>query len=251
MRWGMLINLNKCVKCYGCVIRCAQEYILPPGIMYGRLLISETGEYPKVTQHMYPVLCNHCKDAACVKVCPTGATQQREDGIVWVDQNMCIGCRYCLVACPYQVRTYYSGDEEREYFPGQGFTEWEKMRERLYPLRTEVAYKCNFCKERIDQGVKRGLKPGVDLEATPVCVNICPAKARYFGDLDDQESEIAQLISERKAVQLHPEHGTDPSVYYIAGIEEAPVTTTYFGVSIYDTSPELTTKRGALKPGTK
>ena len=143
------------------------------------------------------------------------ATQQREDGIVWVDDSKCVGCRYCLIACPYQVRTYNSN--HKEWFPGQGFTEWEKMREKLYPLQTGVVYKCNFCKERIDEGVKRGLKPGVDREATPACVNACPAKARYFGDLDDPDSEVASLISEKRAVLLHPEYGTEPSVYYIIG----------------------------------
>jgi len=91
------------------------------------------------------------------------------------------------------------------------------MRERLYPLQTGVVHKCNFCMERIDEGVKRGLKPGVDREATPACVNTCPAKARYFGDFDDPDNEVTSLISARKAVKLHPEFGTDPSVYYIIG----------------------------------
>ena len=82
MRWGMVINLIKCVACYSCVVRCKQEHFLPPGMMWNKILISQTGEYPNITKHMYPVLCNHCKDPACMKVCQTGATQQREDGIV-------------------------------------------------------------------------------------------------------------------------------------------------------------------------
>ena len=215
MRLGMLINLVKCVGCYSCVIKCKQEHFLPPGMMWGRLLISETGTYPKVTKQLYPVLCSHCKEALCVKACPTGATQKREDGIVWIDQDKCVGCRYCLIACPYQVRSYYT--EEKEYFPHQGFTEFEEMRKRLYPLQTKVVLKCNFCLERIDAGIKQGLKPGVDRDATPACVIICPAKARYFGDLDDPESEVSSLVMEKRAVQLHPEHGTDPSVYYVIG----------------------------------
>lgn len=215
MRLGMLINLVKCVGCYACVIRCKQEHFLPPGIVWGRLLISETGIYPKVTKQLYPVLCSHCKEALCIKACPTGATRKREDGIVWIDQDRCVGCRYCLIACPYQVRSYYS--EEKEYFPRQGFTEFEEMRKRLYPLQTGVVLKCNFCLERIDAGIKQGLKPGVDRDATPACVIICPAKARYFGDLDDPDSEISSLIMEKRAVRLHPEYGTDPSVYYVVG----------------------------------
>jgi phenylacetyl-CoA:acceptor oxidoreductase subunit 1 len=109
--------------------------------------------------------------------------------------------------------------------------------------------KCNFCAERVDQGIKKGLKPGVDREATPACVIACPCSARYFGDLDDPESEVSKLIREKKAVQLHPRHGTDPSVYYIAGVEDAPVVTIYFGIQVYDTSPELTFKKGATQPG--
>jgi len=246
VRWGMVIDLKRCIGCYACMIACKQEHFLPLGMMWNKILISQTGKYPNITKHMYPVLCNHCKDPACIKVCPTGATEQREDGIVWIDQNKCIGCRYCMIACPYQARSYYS--EEKEYFPGQGFTEWEKMREILYPLRVGAVYKCNLCMERIDGGIKKGVKAGVDREATPACVITCPVKGRYFGDLDDQGSEVSELIREKGAVQLHPGHGTDPSVYYIGGIEEAPVVTKYFGIPVYDTSPELTFKRGSMEP---
>jgi Fe-S-cluster-containing dehydrogenase component len=123
------------------------------------------------------------------------------------------------------------------------------MREILYPLRVGVVYKCNFCMERTDGGIKKGLKPGVDREATPACVITCPVEARYFGDLDDHDSEVSKLIREKGTVQLYPGHGPDPSVYYIGGIEEAPVVTKYFGIPVYDTSPELTFKRGAIEPG--
>jgi phenylacetyl-CoA:acceptor oxidoreductase subunit 1 len=246
-RRGMVIDLKKCIGCYACVIACKQEHFLPPGMTWNKILISQTGEYSNIKKHMYPVLCNHCKDPACMKVCPAGATKQREDGIIWIDQNKCVGCKNCMNACPYQTRSYHS--KEEEYFPGQGFTEWEEMREILYPLRVGAVYKCNFCMERVDGGMKKGLKPGADREATPACVIACPAKARYFGDLDDLESEVSKLITEKEAIQLHPGHGTDPSVYYIWGIEEAPVVTKYFGISVYDTSPDLTCKRGAIEPG--
>ena len=215
MRMGMLINLVKCVGCYSCAVKCQQEHFLPASVMWGRLLISETGVFPAVTKHVYPVLCNHCKDAKCVAACPTGATERREDGIVWVDANKCVGCRYCLVACPYQVRTYYT--DGKENYPGQGLTEFEKMGEQLYPHQSGTVIKCNFCKDRIDEGVERGLKPGVDREATPACANICPAKARYFGDLDDPHSEISTLIRKWRAIPFHAEFGTDPSVYYVPG----------------------------------
>ena len=213
-RWGMAIDLKRCVGCYACMVACKQEHFLPPDIFWCRLVIGETGKYPAVTKQMYPVLCNHCEEAACVKACPSGATTRREDGIVIVDYDKCVGCRYCLIACPYQQRTYYA-DGKKEYFPGQGLTELEIIGRELYPLQTGTVVKCNFCAERVDEGVKNGLEPGEDREATPACVNVCPAKARTFGDLDDSNSEVSKLIRDRKGFQLHPEYGTEPSVYYI------------------------------------
>jgi Fe-S-cluster-containing dehydrogenase component len=167
-----------------------------------------------VTNYVYPVLCNHCKEAVCVKVCPSEATIQREDGIVNIDYDKCVGCRYCVIACPYQQRTFYS-DGDKGYFPGQGLTELEVIGRELYPFQPGTVVKCNFCEEKIDEGIRKGLKPGVDREATPACVNNCPTKARYFGDLDDTKSKVSVLIRQRKGFQLHPEFGTDPSVYYI------------------------------------
>jgi len=213
--WGMVIDLRKCIGCYSCMISCKQEHFLPPGMFWSRVVISETGAYPAVTKHMYPVSCNHCKEAACVKVCPTRATTRRPDGIVIVDADKCVGCRYCVVACPYQQRTYHA-DGRKEYFPGQGLTDYEVIGRKLYPLQTGTVVKCNFCAERIEQGIKMGLKPGVDREATPACVIACPPGARYFGDLDDPGSEVTMLIKTKRGFQLHPEYGTDPCVYYVS-----------------------------------
>jgi len=183
-------------------------------MFWNRILISETGNYPTVTKQMYPILCNHCEEAACVKVCPSGATAIRDDGIVTIDYDKCIGCRYCLIACPYQQRTYYA-DGNKEYFPGQGLTELEIIGKELYPLQPGTVAKCNFCAERVDDGISGGLQPGVDREATPACVINCPAKARYFGDLDDPYSDVSRLIRERNGVPLHPDYNTKPSVYYV------------------------------------
>jgi len=196
------------------MIACKQEHFLPPEIFWARVLIGEAGKYPTVCKLIYPVLCNHCEEAACVDVCPTGATTKREDGIVIIDYDKCVGCRYCIMACPYQQRSFYANGK-KEYFPNQGLTELEITGRELYPLQEGTVVKCNFCLERIDEGVERGLKPGTDREATPACVIACPAKARYFGNLDDPTSEVSAMISEKKAFQLHPEFGTKPSVYYI------------------------------------
>jgi len=119
-----------------------------------------------------------------------------------------------MIACPYQARTFYQ-DGNREYFPGQGLTEHEKMGRLLYPHQEGVVQKCNFCLERIDAGLAKGLKPGVDRDATPACVITCPTVARVFGDLDDGSSEVSMLIKEKRGYQLHPEYGTNPSVYYV------------------------------------
>jgi phenylacetyl-CoA:acceptor oxidoreductase subunit 1 len=212
-RWGMVIDLHRCIGCYSCVIACRQEHFVPRGIYFNRVLIAEEGRCPTVQKIILPILCNHCKEAACVKVCPTGATFQREDGIVIVDDKKCVGCGYCAVACPYQQRTRFE-DPKLEYFPGQGFTPYELLGKELFPYKPGTVLKCNFCLERVDEGIKKGLTPGVDREATPACVITCPANARTFGDLDDPESQVSRLIFEKKAQPLHVEFGTEPSVYY-------------------------------------
>jgi len=210
----MVIDLHKCIGCYSCMISCKQEHFLPPEIFFSRVLVGESGRYPSVQKVVYPVLCNHCAEPACVDVCPTGATKQRGDGIVTVDPDICIGCRSCLIACPYQQRSYLP-KKEKEYFPGQGLTPYEEIGRQLYPLEKGTVIKCNFCAEIIDEGLQQGLTPGIDREATPACVNACPVHARYFGDIDDPKSDVSVLIREKKAAPLHPEYGTEPSVFYI------------------------------------
>ena len=217
MRWGMVVDLTKCVRCFGCVAACRIEHYLPMGITWPKLVALETGgERPTVST--YSVRCNQCKNAPCVEVCPTGATYQREDGIVAIDQNKCVGCRYCVVACPYQNRTFLSKDKDQGFFPKRIHTEFEKAGKKLYEHQIGTTEKCNFCAERIDAGLAKGLVPGVDREATPACVNTCVARALTFGDLDDPNSEVSKLIREKNGFVLHPEYETEPSVYFIDGI---------------------------------
>jgi len=212
-RYGAVIDLKRCYGCYACNMACKTANHTPPGVFWSRLLKGEVGSFPNAVRQALPVLCMQCEKPSCMEVCPTGATQQREDGIVWIEQEKCTGCKNCIDACPYQIRTFYS--DRRDYFLNQGPTEYEKLADKLYPLKNDIVIKCDFCMEKVDEGIGKGLKPGVDRDATPACVNICPAKSRYFGDLDDPESEVSKLIKEKGAVQLHPGFGTEPSVYYV------------------------------------
>ena len=216
MKWGMVVDLSKCVRCYGCVIACRIEHFLPVGSDWPRLMAVEperNGTPPVVST--YPVRCNQCKEAPCVRVCPTGATYKREDGIVAVDQDKCVGCRYCVVVCPYQNRVFLTKSKDKAFFPGEGLTGFEKAGKRRYPHQYGTTGKCNFCMERIDAGLAKGLNPGIDREATPACVNTCQARALTFGDLDDFDSQVSKLLRERKGFQLHPEYGSNPSIYYV------------------------------------
>ncbi len=214
MRWGMVIDVSKCIRCYACIIACRIQHFLPMGVSWPRLMALDTAQpAPMVTT--YPVRCNQCQKAPCIEVCPTGANQQRRDGIVWVDQNKCVGCRYCVVACPYQNRTFVSKDKDIGCFPGHGLTDFEKVGKRLYPHQIGTTEKCNFCMDRIDAGLSKGLRPGIDREATPACVNTCQARVMTFGDLDNPDSVVSKLIQENGGFQLHPEYDTNPSIYYI------------------------------------
>ena len=213
-RWGMVIDRKKCIGCYACMIACKQSHAIRPGIFWSRVLIGEIGNYPTVTKKILPVLCNHCKDAPCIEVCPTGATYKRDDGIVMVDYYKCVGCRSCLIACPYQMRSFNENGSQG-FWPESSLTELEMAGNEIYPIENSVVVKCNFCVERLEEGLSKGLEPGKDWEASPVCVNACPVGARVFGDLEDPNNEISRIIKERKGYQLHPEYDTNPSVFYV------------------------------------
>jgi Fe-S-cluster-containing dehydrogenase component len=199
MRYGLVIDLRRCTGCYSCMVACKAENFTPPGVFFTRVLVNEIGKYPNARWQFVPVQCNHCENPACVAVCPTGATSQRKDGVVTIDSKKCIGCRYCIVACPYRVRffvnkrgTYYQTPTPYEAFGFQA---------RDYQKGTVI--KCDFCSHRLEQGLE------------PACVATCTSRARYFGDLDDPDSEISRLITANRAYQLLAEKGTEPSVYYI------------------------------------
>ena len=177
-RYAMVIDTRRCVGCQACSVACKTENDVPLGETRNWVEYIEKGEFPNVRRSFLPRLCNHCEDPQCVSVCPTGATYKRkEDGIVVVDSDVCIGCKYCIQACPYGMR--------------------------FINPKTGTADKCDFCLHRVEKGL------------VPSCVNTCQGRARIFGDLNDPESEVSQLIATNATTVLRPEMGTGPMVFYI------------------------------------
>jgi molybdopterin-containing oxidoreductase family iron-sulfur binding subunit len=200
----MAIDLKRCYGCFACVMACKVKNHTPPGVFWSRVLMSERGEYPNSVRQALPVLCMHCEEPSCMEVCPTGATQKQDDGIVIIDKDKCMGCKYCIMACPYGAR--YSVEKWESYFPdGLELSPYEEFAKREWESKfgVGVATKCDFCRDRLAEGRE------------PACVEACPAKARTFGDLDDRDSEISVLIRRHRATVLNPELGNEPKVYYL------------------------------------
>ena len=183
--WGMLIDTKRCAGCGACVVACQLAHNQKPGISWGHLDVKEWGEEVGASGRAYvPHACMHCEDAPCVVVCPAGASIQRDDGVVVVDYKTCIGCQLCIPACPYGARVL--NDVTENYFGAEEQAPSEAYGEQ----RTNVVEKCIFCIDRVEEGLK------------PACVLNCPAKARYFGDLDDPESDISKRLAQGDAVRI-------------------------------------------------
>ncbi len=205
-RYVMVADLNRCVGCQTCTAACKHTNATPPEIQWRKVLDIEFGEFPDVERVFMPVGCQHCADPPC----PTTATGQRADGIVTIDYDLCIGCGYCAVACPYQAR--YKVDKP-SFAYGDEPTASEAA--RFDEKRIGVAQKCTFCSDRIDEGLANGLTPGVDPDASPGCVNSCIANALHFGDIEDEQSNVSQLLAENAWFQMHEELETKPGFYYL------------------------------------
>ncbi|HJI11400.1 MAG TPA: 4Fe-4S dicluster domain-containing protein [Adlercreutzia equolifaciens] len=205
-KYGMAVDTNRCTGCNMCTMVCRVGHNLPNGVMYSQA-VTEGGDgfrvaggtYPdKVVMDFYTLGCQHCDEPACVDICPTGATKKREeDGIVIVDSAECIGCESCIAACPYdgvRVKLDSTPTYPLEFTLG----DW-----RTPEHVGNTVEKCTFCVELIDAGER------------PMCIDICPSVARYFGDLDDPNSEISQVLAEREYTQLLTDQGTGPNVYFL------------------------------------
>lgn len=205
MRYGMVIDLTRCIGCHTCSVTCKIENNLPKDIWWNRILTvggeamdTAIGSYPNNEMHHLPLNCQHCENPACVKVCPVGATwKDTETGIVMQDPDKCLGCRYCMVACP------YTGVRQFNFEEPQYVTDFPVGSADAMVHQKNTVEKCTFCAHRIAKG------------ELPACIKQCPGRARYFGDLDDPNSEVSQLIRKNAHFQLLEEKGTNPSVIYL------------------------------------
>jgi Fe-S-cluster-containing dehydrogenase component len=220
-RWIMVIDLRKCVGCHACTIACVAENKLPPGVVYRPVMEEEMGTYPNVRRRFTPRPCMQCENPPCVPVCPVNATYTNEEGIVVMNYDRCIGCRYCITACPYSARTadfgfmytqltpvadglivgrHAADDYERAVTFEYGE---ERSRSDRYVSPKGNARKCHFCQHRILEGM------------LPACVTTCIGRATYFGDANDADSLVAELAASPNVMRLKEELGTEPRVYYL------------------------------------
>ena len=220
-RYAMIIDLDRCLSCQACVIACKMENNVPDSTaetFKNRQMTFRTrvvplfrnGRYPNPKVDIYPTQCNQCDNPPCVSICPVKATYKRPDGIVEINYNQCIGCRYCLHACPYGARTYDFGEfytlgtpkvESYEKLPSFEYGQEWPREEKRSPVGN--ARKCHFCNHRLEAGM------------LPACVTTCIGYATFFGDANDPESLVSNLISKPNAMRLKEELGTQPKVHYL------------------------------------
>jgi Fe-S-cluster-containing dehydrogenase component/formate-dependent nitrite reductase membrane component NrfD len=181
-RLGFVLESDSCIGCHACTVACKSEHDVPIGVNRTWLKYVETGSFPNTGRSFTVMRCNHCDDAPCMKICPTSALHRTGNGVVDFDDEICIGCKACMNACPYDA-IYINPD-------------------------TNVANKCNFCNHRVEVGLE------------PACVVVCPTHAIVSGDLDDPNSEISKIVARDKVSVRAPEQGTSPKVYY-RGVDQA------------------------------
>ena len=175
--YALVIDSRRCINCKACIVACREENKVPLG--HSRLRINEThrGTLPHLSAVFDPEQCHHCERPSCVRVCPTGASWKRIDGVVLINDRECVGCRYCIIACPYNARF---------------------AREDL-----GIPEKCTYCVQRIDRG------------GIPACVETCPSRVRIFGDLSDPNGQLATILDTRQYRVKKPETGNGPQIFYL------------------------------------
>ena len=219
--WSMVINLRRCVGCHSCTEACISENKLPSGVVYRFVMDEETGRYPNLSRRFTPRPCMHCNNPPCTNVCPVKATFKQSDGTVVIDYQRCIGCRFCIVACPYTARVMDYGDDYLQGTPDvpglivgqQQAGAWERAANFEYAIKHERsekrdspignARKCHFCLHRLENGM------------LPACVTTCIGRVNYFGDSNNPDSLVSELMADPGIIQLKAELGTDPSVFYL------------------------------------
>jgi molybdopterin-containing oxidoreductase family iron-sulfur binding subunit len=228
-RYGMVIDLDRCTGCRGCMEACKVENNTPQANFWMYVFRFEEDEYPNTRISFLPRPCMHCDNAPCVKVCPTGARYKRDDGLVATNVDTCIGCRYCAAACPYGVNYFNDQDPKKSQYLDWSAPKAAQALDKVTggavpPYRNPdldraygkekrriagaghpqgVMEKCTFCVPRLEKGLK------------PACVNVCEAFALEFGDLDDPNSAVSKRRAGQRSFRLREELGTEPRVHYI------------------------------------
>lgn len=208
--WMMVIDTRKCIGCHACTIACIAENKLPPGVVYRPVLEESIGTFPNVQMRFFPRPCMQCDNPPCVPVCPVEATWKRPDGIVAIDYDECIGCGYCITACPYNARTrdlgenYTDGTPQLQPYEEKPNYEYGKAWNRKdHTSPVGNARKCHFCLHRLEEG------------ELPQCVTTCIGRATFFGDGNNPNHLVSQLASKPNSIRLLEEKGTKPRVVYL------------------------------------
>lgn len=232
-RLAMVIDLQRCTGCGGCIIACKNENNLQDDVKWSNKISRTVGKFPNVRFEYFPTLCNHCENAPCIRVCPTMAMHKREGGVTVHNPDKCIGCKSCMAACPYGV-IYFNKKNPHQFWKNEsplinGCTPsakevTEKVGGKVLPNYNPsrenskngigigykgIVEKCDFCYHRVKKG------------KLPNCVEACPANARIFGDLNDPNSEVSRILGKYRPLRLKEHIGTEPKVFYVRSFNPA------------------------------